>query len=390
MKDNWTDKLPSLMEGYEEAAPEGLWDAVQAGVARPKVVLWPWVAGLVAAAAAIVLAVFLWRPMPSAIPADAPFGLLTVPSERLADVTPAKPTPRAPKGPISCTNPSETETRAPEGPISCTSPEIPDKPQQEPASEPVLEPAEWPAEPQPWPEPEQSARKPRRKAGRVEITVTSGAMLLAQAPGTVTKSYGVAYNPGMGNAAPMVKSDITTRMLSRNRETTTESQHRRLPRISLGVSYEFIPRWSVGTGITYSSLRSDYIALSGTTETRTVRHLHYLGVPLNIQYRAWEWKGFSLYLSGGPMVERAVGARVETNSYVSGKLASEQGESISCKDWFWSLNAGAGLQFKITRKGALYVQPGLSWHMPGGDHIESSYTARPLSFEMDFGARWTF
>lgn len=215
-------------------------------------------------------------------------------------------------------------------------------------------------------------------------------MLLAQAPGTVTKSYGVAYNPGMGNAAPMVKSDITTRMLSRNRETTTESQHRRLPRISLGVSYEFIPRWSVGTGITYSSLRSDYTALSGTTETRTVRHLHYLGVPLNIQYRAWEWKGFSLYLSGGPMLESAVGASVETNSYVSGKLASEQSESISCKDWFWSLNAGAGLQFKIARETALYLQPGLSWHIPGGHHIESSYTARPLSFEMDFGARWTF
>ena len=383
MKDNWTDKLPSLMEGYEEAAPEGLWDAVQAGVARPKVVWWPWVAGVVAAAAVIVLAVFLWRPMPSAIPADAPFGLLPVPSERLADVTPAKPTPRAPKGPISCTNPAETDPRAPEEADSCSDPEPAPEPELEPAVEPV-------PEPQPWPEPEQSARKPRRKTGRVEITVTSGGMLLAQAPGTVTKSYGVAYNPGMGNAAPMVKSDITTRMLSRNRETTTESQHRRLPRISLSVSYEFIPRWSVGTGITYSSLRSDYTALSGTTETRTVRHLHYLGVPLNLQYRAWEWKGFSLYLSGGPMVERAVGARVETNSYVSGKLASEQQESISCKDWFWSFNAGAGLQFKLTRKGALYVQPGLSWHMPGGDHIESSYTARPLSFEMDFGARWTF
>lgn len=389
MKDNWTDKLPSLMEGYQEVPPEGLWDAVQAGVASPIVPWWPWAAGLAAAAAAVVLAVFLWRPMPSAIPADAPFGLLTVPAERLADVTPAKPTPRAPKGPISCSNPAETETRAPEGPVSCSNPSEPS--QSEPSQpEPVAEPQAWPEQPQPWPEPEQSARKPRRKPGRVEITVTSGGMLLAQAPGTVTKSYGVAYNPGMGNAAPMVKSDITTRMLSRNRETTTESQHRRLPRISLGVNYEFLPRWSVGTGITYSSLRSDYTALSGTTETRTVRHLHYLGVPLNIQYRAWEWKGFSLYLSGGPMLESAVGANVETNSYVSGKLASEQSESISCKDWFWSLNAGAGLQFKITRKGALYVQPGLSWHMPGGDHIESSYTARPLSFEMDFGARWTF
>jgi hypothetical protein len=179
-------------------------------------------------------------------------------------------------------------------------------------------------------------------------------------------------------------------MLSRNRETTTEASHRRFPRISVGVSYEFAPRWSVGTGITYSALRSDYTALSGTTETRTERYLHYLGIPLNIQYRAWEWRGLSLYLSGGPMVETAVGARVETRSFVSGKPASEQWETLSCRDWFWSLNAGAGLQFKIARETALYLQPCLSWHIPGGYHIESSYTARPLSFELDFGVRWSF
>lgn len=384
MKDNWTDKLPSLLEGYEEAAPEGLWDAVRAGAARPKVIWWPWAAGVVAAAAAVVLAVFLWRPASSAIPsADVPFGLLTVPAEILADVTPAKPAPRAPEGPVSCSNPSEMTPRAPKEPDPCTNPAETSQP------EPVAEPQAWPGQPQTWPE-QPNPRKPRRKPGRVEITVTSGGMLLAQAPGAVTKSYGVVYNPGMGNTVPVVKGVINTQMLSRNRETTTESNHRRLPRISVGVSYEFVPRWSVGTGITYSALRSDYTALSGTTETRTERYLHYLGIPLNIQYRAWEWKGFSLYLSGGPMVETAVGARVETRSFVSRKLASEQWETLSCRDWFWSLNAGAGLQFKIARETALYLQPGLSWHIPGGHHIESSYTARPLSFEMDFGVRWSF
>ena len=59
MKDNWTDKLPSLMEGYQEVPPEGLWDAVQASAARPKVLWWPLAAGVVAAAAAVVIGVFL-------------------------------------------------------------------------------------------------------------------------------------------------------------------------------------------------------------------------------------------------------------------------------------------------------------------------------------------
>ena len=388
MKDNWTDKLPSLLEGYEEAAPEGLWDAVRAGAARPKVIWWPWAAGVVAAAAAVVLAVFLWRPAPSAIPStDVPFGdgLLCVPSERLVCVS------RHSSGPMRvvamAVEPVEAEAEAAPVEADTLAPQQSEVPQEKPAPPaekqilPETKPFRW--------QPEETA--PRKKPGRVEITVTSGGFLLAQAPGTVTKSYGVAYNPGMGNTVPVVKGGgITTQMLSRNRETTTESNHRRFPRISVGVSYEFAPRWSVGTGITYSVLRSNYTALSGTTETRTERYLHYLGIPLNVQYRAWEWKGFSLYLSGGPMVETAVGARVETRSFVSGKPASEQWETLSCRDWFWSLNAGAGFQFRITRETALYLQPGLSWHIPGGHHIESSYTARPLSFELDFGVRWSF
>ena len=150
MKDNWTDKLPSLMEGYQEVPPEGLWDAVQAGVASPIVPWWPWAAGL--AAAAVVLAVFLWRPMPSAIPADAPFGLLTVPAERLADVTLAKPTPRAPEGPISCSNPSEMTPRAPKESDPCWNPSEPAQPDPVAQPEPVAEPQPWPEQPQPWPE----------------------------------------------------------------------------------------------------------------------------------------------------------------------------------------------------------------------------------------------
>jgi hypothetical protein len=30
---DWTDKLPELLDSYVEAEPEGLWDAVQAGLA---------------------------------------------------------------------------------------------------------------------------------------------------------------------------------------------------------------------------------------------------------------------------------------------------------------------------------------------------------------------
>ena len=406
MREDWINQLPSLMEGHKEAPPEGLWDAVQAGVNRPKLVWWPWAAGLAAAAAAVVLAVFLWKPVQPVLPLDStartevaptssdnpvPFD---IPEEQMAEV-------RSPEQPTTQVH-LEPETH-PESQISAprvhqepemhldaqeSAPEVQQEPEthlepethSETVPETVQEPLVWPRE----------TVKPKRKAGRVQITVTSGGVLLAQGPTSVSQGYGVPYNPGMDSPAPMVKSGITTQMLSRNRESTTTANHRRMPRVSLGVNYGFASRWSIGTGLTYSALRSDYTTLSGTTETQTTRYLHYLGIPLNLQYQLLEWKKLSLYLIGGPMVETAVAARVDTRSYVSGGLASEQRENPACRDWRWSLNAGTGVQLQLFRYGSLFVQPGFSWHIPKNGGVESAYTARPFSFEMDFGLRWSF
>ena len=56
MDKNWTDRLPDLLQDYQEAPPEGLWDAVQTGMVSHKrripAAVW-YVAGGLAAAAAV-------------------------------------------------------------------------------------------------------------------------------------------------------------------------------------------------------------------------------------------------------------------------------------------------------------------------------------------------
>ncbi len=61
---DWTDKLPELFEGYTEAEPDGLWDAVRAGIEpkkkRPFGALW-YAGVLLAAAAVAAIALLLWN-----------------------------------------------------------------------------------------------------------------------------------------------------------------------------------------------------------------------------------------------------------------------------------------------------------------------------------------
>lgn len=400
MSKDWTDKLPSLLESHAEAEPEGLWDAVQAGLAaelapqvagaaasrRRRVAVWWYTVGAsLAAAAAVALAVFLWKPAP-----EAPVTVSPVPEGRLAQELPAGGEPgqelpgaepaqpySAPAGQVPPTKQDVAQTPQPAEP---SQPEA--SRQKEPAPE-KTEPA--PVIPDQWPQ----AETPRKR-GMVRLSVTSGAYL-AQAGVAVSQGYGIPSHPGMTMQTKAVQGGgISVPMLSRNRASTTETSHRQSARLALGVEYAFTPRWSVATGLSYTVLRSDFQTFSGETSASTTRHLYYLGVPLTLQWKALEWNRLSINLSAGPMWETAVAARENTVSYIGSQKASEQEERPSIRDPHWSLNAGVGIQYQLLRYGAVFLQPGLSWHIPGSGAVESWYTAHPLSPEVTFGFKFTF
>lgn len=419
MSKKWTDSLPSLLEGYEEAAPEGLWDAVQAGLAPKNRVAagWWYAAGGLLAAAAVTLAVFLWKPraeVPVSVvpgdalvqadgttpPADEATPTADDPVAPVPDLAP-DPAPRilpATRGPISVAPRPEVPRHAqnePETQPSCSqgAPTNTESAQNAPAAQPAAQSAVQPtANPAANPAAEQFGTvvplSRKKKAGRVEVLFSSGAYL-AQAR-TSSSGFGISSNPGIPQGLTKASSDVNVYMLSRNRASETEATHRQNIRLSLGVSYEFVPRWSVGTGLTYTSLRSDYNITSGESSTNTVRHLYYLGVPITLQWRAFEWNSLSINVNAGPLFEWAVSTRVNTQTYIGNHLTSQQQESHDVKDPRWSLFAGVGVQYQLFRYGALFLQPGVSWHIPTDSGVESFYSAHPFSIDFTFGYRFTF
>ncbi len=389
MSKDWTDKLPSLLEEYEESAPEGLWDAVLDGMARRKkraAAFW-WGGGIVSAAAAVVLAVFLWKP------ATEPASVSSVPETMLAETLPenaperpakrpAAPKPSAEEPLPQTQEPAVTEVLPTENRPHETAPEktpVPEMLPQKPAKEEESFPANFG---------HTEREKPAAKE-KIQLRLSSGTYL-AQAAKELFKGYGVPYNPGMTIATKSgEEGEITVPMLSRNRESSTEARHRQLLRVQLGVTYPLSKRWSIGSGVSYSLLQSEYATVSGETRTQTTRQLHYLGVPLTAQFKAFEFKRLSILAEAGPMFEAAVGSKEWTQSYVGDMLASRQLEYPLVKDFRWSLNAGLSVQYQLFRHGAIFVQPGLSWHFAGNGNVESVYSRQPLNFDFSFGFRFT-
>ena len=69
--------------------------------------------------------------------------------------------------------------------------------------------------------------------------------------------------------------------------------------IGLSLNKSLASRWSIETGLRYTFLRSDFLSESELMNKETIQRIHYIGVPLKLNYRLFTYNGFSLYGRGG-------------------------------------------------------------------------------------------
>ncbi len=363
---DWTDKLPDLLEDFTEAEPEGLWDAVQAGIAPQKrrvVAAWWYAAGALLAAAAISAVFFLWpsRPVHPSVPP-------VVPGELMAQVPSVQPAPPSVKTPEIT-----DETLEPEPP-SVKTPEITDE------------------------TPEREALRRRREPFRPSLKVQlglSGTGYLSQIATSTTTGVGIPVNLGIrpltkASSSGSTNESVITRMLSRNKASTTNAVHGQNARLALGVTVGVTEHWAVETGVVSSSLISTYTTEAGGGSETLSRTMRYCGIPLYARYNALEWKRLSLFLNAGPMYEFTTKTIMNKTTFAGGTQTGYTTDNTLVKDTKWSLNAGGGVQLRVLEHGALYILPGVSYHFAGNSTLENYYTEHPLSASVTFGYNFVF
>ena len=395
---DWTDKLPELFEGYTEAEPDGLWDAVRAGIEPKKKRAFGalWYAGVLLAAAAVAaIALLLWPLSPSAED-----GVSLVPGDAIvADVVPEEVSPSGAIASRGCNGRGPalpggvSERQAEDGdtsPAASPEPDVQNTPEThinieneridvQKALETHTEKPLVTEQPQKTP----VIKKPRVK---VQAGISGLGQMSPKTMQTVvssgTPSVAIATKAWSGGS-------FDFGMVSRNKPSTTETTHSQSARIALSLKCNIGERWGVESGISLSTLNTSIRTVSGNSTKKTDRQVEYMGIPLYVNYNALQWNRFSIYLTAGPMYEYATGVHLESESYLNGKRVSSSNDDTLQKDGIWSLNAGAGLQWNVTEHSALFVQPGFSYHFAGGNHIETYYTAHPASFNLAIGYRLT-
>ena len=423
---DWTDRLPELLENYTEAEPAGLWDAVRGGIvpARRRVAAgWWYAGGALLAAAAVVAVVLLWPVRPSVDVSVVPGNVLLgqgssltedgealASSARLASQTPpsgAGSLPLQPRGAMAAdASASPASGRTAQSAIADPSQQSGDSIQQglTPSVEVDLprdsvrtagqeEAVKAEAEGVTWPEGavrEEMKKRRRRPATRVQVGMSTTGYF-AQAS-SVRSGVGIPSSPGLRSGLATKSADFNAQtvfnpyMTSRNKPSTTEARHAQDMRISLALKVNLDYRWGIETGIVSSTISSSFLTTVGNTQSMQERSINYVGIPLYLCYNLLDWKKLGIYMSAGPMYEFSTGTNTSTTTSI-GTSRTRNDDHGRYKDNKWSLNANAGMQLQVFKHGAIFLQPGFSYHFKDNSKLETFYTEHPAAFNITFGYR---
>lgn len=139
----------------------------------------------------------------------------------------------------------------------------------------------------------------------------------------------------------------------------------------LSVDRQVWLRTTLESGLVYTLLTSDVKLRHSGIKTQRI---HYLGIPVKLNFRIIGGDRCQLYASGGVMLERALSA-------------NRDGQRIDVKPWQWSSNLAIGGQFRISSHLSLYLEPGVNWYFNADPSVPSLRSESPVYFNLRGGIR---
>lgn len=154
--------------------------------------------------------------------------------------------------------------------------------------------------------------------------------------------------------------------------------HDRPLSFGLTFGYPLTNRLSVATGVVYTKLNSDFLTIMQQNQVSRHQTLHYLGIPLNLQFNLWRWQGLNVYLSGGGQVDWNVEAKSNTDGI---------DQVMSKDDMQWSVDGSLGVQYNILPSVGVYAEPGIRHYFDNGSKVSNFFKDKPTDFHLELGLR---
>lgn len=184
-----------------------------------------------------------------------------------------------------------------------------------------------------------------------------------------------SYSTIMANDAVSVVGNGNNLQPMQRRDYDKSSFRHHLPlSFGLTVRKELPRRFSLESGVVYTLLRSD-VRLPYSSDDVSQK-LHFVGIPLRMNWQFVERGPLTAYLGAGGMAEKCIAA----------KFGSQTVDEAALQ---WSLLAAIGAQYRLADYVGLYFEPEVSWYATDTE-LRTSRSDAPLSLTLRLGVRVLF
>ncbi len=227
----------------------------------------------------------------------------------------------------------------------------------------------------------------QRKALSLKLAVASSSF-----SSTSHSGYGAMYGSSVAafrfSATPVADDGYSAVLLMNNyQEVSTTSRHYLPVNVGFSLGWEFAPGFSLSAGVDYTCLVSDLSSGTDATRYETRQTLHYLGIPVTLEWSFVQRPRLRAYLYAGGQARKAVYGTSSTRYVIDSAPWEPVIEKIGETPLQWSAGAGAGVEYMLGDKVGLYAEPGLNYYFDNGSPVENVFKSRPMNFNLTLGLR---
>ena len=167
------------------------------------------------------------------------------------------------------------------------------------------------------------------------------------------------------------------------------AHHCRPKTFGLSINKQLSPKWTFGTGITYTRLKSEFESEYNKARLVKTQRIDYVGIPLRLTYQVWSKGRFNAYMTGGMAFEMPIHSSLEKKYIITADSSYTLKRDIKPR-YQWSVNLGVGVQYKLFKPFSLYLEPNMFYYFRNSSNLETYRTEHPFIITVPFGLRLTW
>ena len=179
-----------------------------------------------------------------------------------------------------------------------------------------------------------------------------------------SKAFAKAVNfdrEGLGNFTPTTSGLSPEENILKNGKLNGKRNYSPPLMASATVNYALSKQWSLETGLSYSLLSSSLQTEDSLTlQVRQTEQLHYIGIPLLLNFNYFASKKIILFVSAGGVINKGISHVTRISLETEEKNSSTQRSGIDGIKY--TVYAGIGIEYRFIPRMGIFLQPGMSYY----------------------------